>query len=136
MQGRKREGSDAGEKEGGGVMEGRRREAEHWRGGGEMEGGRGWCEVRSEEEQKLTHQGSLSLASGHHCLGVHLRLHAVDSWAFVSLHPHSFLFTGVCVCWWASAFIGGQSSPFMRGWLRWWAFMFSVVLQLDPCGGS
>ena len=41
------------------------------------------------------------MGAGHRCLAVHLRLHAVDSWAFVSLRPRSFPFTGVRFRWWA-----------------------------------
>ena len=75
------------------------------------------------------------MGAGHCCLVVHLHLHVVDLWAFVSLRPGSFLSTGVRFHWWAFAFIGGKSSPFVRGWLHWWAFMFSLVVQLGPRRG-
>ena len=83
------------------------------------------------------------MGAGRRCLSVHLRSHVVDSWAvvfvrgvFVSVRPRLFPFTGMRFRWWASAFVGGRSSPFVRGWLRWWAFVFSVVARLDPRGGS
>ena len=131
MKGRRREGSDGGEKEGGGVMERRGREGEQWRGGGRDGGGREWCEVRSEEE--LTHLGSLSLA----CSWVL----AVLVWVFIfirirSTHGHSFPFVLVRSCSWAYISTGGQLSPFVCTWLRWWAFVFNVVVQSDPRGGS
>ena len=53
-------GSNRGGKKGGGVM----------KGGGSDSGERVWWrvrEVRSEEEQELTHQGSSSLVSAHEC---------------------------------------------------------------------
>ena len=58
------------------------------------------------------------MGAGRRCLAVHLRSHAVDPWVFVSVRPHSFPFTGVRFRWWASAFVGGHSSPSVRGWLR------------------
>ena len=117
-------------------MEGRRREGEQWRGGGGRDGGgREWCEVRSSLTWARRRLHPL-MGAGRHCLGVHLCSHVVDSWAFVSIHPRSFSFTGVRFCWWASAFVGRRSSPFVRGWLHWWAFTFSVVVRLDPHGGS
>ena len=109
-------------------------------------GGREWCEVRSEEEQELTHWGSSSLAFTHGCwlLSKHSCSFACGRlvggrlclWVVVSIHPRLFPFMGMCFCWWASAFVGGWSSLFVHGWLRWWAFVFSVVARLDPCGGS
>ena len=110
MKGRRREGSDGGEKERGGVMERRRREGELWRGGGRDGGGREWCEVRSEEEP--THLGSLSLASAHGCwpslsgcsssftcgrlMGI-----PFHSSLFVPVHGHAFPVVGIRLCWWA-----------------------------------
>ena len=58
------------------------------------------------------------MGAGRRCLAVHLRSHAVDPWVFVSVRPRSFPFTGVRFRWWASAFVGGRSSPSVRGWLR------------------
>ena len=110
-------------------MEGRRREGEQWRGGE-------WCEVKSEEQELTHHRLRPLMGAGRRCLVVHLRSHAVDSWAFLSLRPGSFPFTGVRFRWWASAFVGGRSSPFVRGWLRWWAFVFSLVVRLGPRGRS
>ena len=126
-------------------MEGRR-EGEQWR-GGEDGGEREWCEVRSEKEQELTHWGSSSLASAHGCwpsLSKRSSSFACGrlvggrlcSWVFVSVRPRSFPFTGVHFRWWACTFIVGRSSSSVRGWLRWWAFVFSVVVWLDPRGGS
>ena len=97
MKGRRREGSDGEEKEGGRAVEG----------GGRDGGGREWCEVRSKEE--LTHLGSSSLASTHGCwpslsgcsssfaCG---RLMGVLS-SFVPVHGHVFPLVGVRLCWWA-----------------------------------
>ena len=81
-------------------MEGRRREGEQWRGGGERWRGE-WCEVKSEEQELTHHRLRPLMGAGRRCLVVHLRSHAVDSWAFVSFRPGSFPFTGVRFCWWA-----------------------------------
>ena len=110
-------------------------------GGGRDGEGREWCEVRSEEEQELTHQGSLSLAhplmgAGHHCLGIQLCSHVVDSWAVVFVCGCSLPFVLVRFCGWACTFVGGWSSPSMCGWLHWWARVFSMVVWLGPRGGS
>ena len=66
---------------------------------------------------------------------------AIVVWSFIFICMQStcgcsFPFVLVHFHWWVSTFIGGQSPPFVHSWLRWWAFMFSVVVWLDPHGGS
>ena len=107
--------------------------------GGRDGGGREWCEVRSEEEQELTHQGLLSLASAYGCwpllsghssslacsrlVGIHF-----PSSSFISVHRHASPLVGVRLHWWVVVSI-------CAWWLDWWVFMFSVVVQLDSHGG-
>ena len=106
--------------------------------GGRDGGGREWCEVRRSRSSLTGACRRLHplMGAGHCCLAVHLRSHVVDPWGFISVRPRLFPFTGVHFRWWASAFVGGRSSPSVRGWLCWWAFAFSVVVQLDPGGSS
>ena len=129
-------GSDGGQKEGGRVMQGRRREGS---GGGERWRGREWCEVRSEEEQKCTYHSSSSLASAHVCwpslsgrsssfscgrlVGGHL-----CSWAFISICPCLFPFTGMHFHWWASAFVGGRSCSCGGEVESWWLFVMEGLV--------
>ena len=90
------------------------------RGRGSNGGGREWCEVRCEEEQKRTYHSLSSLASAHGCWPSssgrsssfscgRLVGGRLCSWAFVSIRPRLFPFTGVRFHWWASAFVGGHS---------------------------
>ena len=113
--------------------------------GGRDGGGREWCEVRSKEEQKRTYHSSLSLASAHGCwpsLSGHSSLFSCGqlmgsrlcSWAFVSIHPRSFPFTGVRFHWWASAFVGGCSCLCGGEIESWWPFvMEGLVAWLLRC---
>ena len=80
-------------------MEGRRREGEQWRGGERWRGE--WCEVKSEEQELTHHRLRPLMGAGRRCLVVHLRLHAVNSWAFVSVHGRAFPLVGVRLRWWA-----------------------------------
>ena len=110
-------------------MQGRRREGEQWRGGGEG-GGREWCEVRSEE---LTHLGSSSLASAHGCwpsLSGRSSLSACGRLVGVRFHSSSFVF------------VHGRAFPLVGVRLRWWAVvsvrarLASLVGVRIQCGGA
>ena len=103
-------------------------------GGGGDGGGRGWCEVRSKEEQELTHQGSSSLASAHGCwpslsgcsslfacgrlVGVHFPLSL-----FISIHGCVFPLVGSHLHLCVVGFVGGCSCSWRGCYGALWCFI-------------
>ena len=69
------------------------------------------------------------MGAGRHRLGVHLRSHAVDSWAVVFVRGRSFPFVLVRFHSWAGVSIGGRPPSLVGVRVR-------VVVRLNPRGRS